>query len=49
MELNDGSKLSGNLNDLYRDPVLQAFDNYKTGTDEYVLSKASSERIETDI
>jgi len=37
MELNDGSKLSGNLNDLCRDAVLQAFDNYKTGTDEYVL------------
>jgi hypothetical protein len=37
MELNDGSKLSGNLNDLYRDAVLQAFHNYKTGTDEYVL------------
>ncbi len=37
MELNDGSKLSGTLSDLYRDAVLQAFHNYKTGTDEYVL------------
>lgn len=37
MELNDGSKLSGTLSDLYRDAVLQAFQNYNTGTDEYVL------------
>ena len=37
MELNDGSKLSGTLGDLYRDAVLQAFHNYNTGTDEYVL------------
>ena len=37
MELNDGSKLSGTLGELYRDAVLHAFHNYNTGTDEYVL------------
>lgn len=37
MELSDGIKLKGVLNDLYESAVLKAFDKYNQGQDEYVL------------
>jgi hypothetical protein len=37
MELGDGNKLTGELNDSYRETILQAFDNFKTRRDEHVL------------
>jgi hypothetical protein len=37
MELNDGTRLRGPLSDLYQDAILEAFENYNAGHDEYVL------------
>lgn len=37
MERSDGTKLKGDLSDLYQDAILGAFANYNTGHDEYVL------------
>jgi hypothetical protein len=37
MELSNGARLKGELSDLYKDVVLEAFDNYKQGHDEYLL------------
>ena len=37
MERGDGTKLKGDLSDLYQDAILGAFGNYNTGRDEYVL------------
>jgi hypothetical protein len=37
MELIDGTKLDGDLSDLYQDVILEAFDNYKKSHNEYLL------------
>jgi hypothetical protein len=37
MELNNGTKLRAELSDLYQAAILDAFGNYNTGRDEYVL------------
>jgi hypothetical protein len=37
MELTNGTKLKAELGDLYQSAILEAFGNYNTGRDEYVL------------
>ncbi|MDP9050443.1 MAG: hypothetical protein M3O31_06910 [Acidobacteriota bacterium] len=48
MELNDGTKLKGDLSNLYNEPILEAFGNYGTGHDEYVLIQGVVRRDRAD-
>lgn len=47
MELGDGTKLKGDLKAPYSGPVLDAFGNYGSGTDEYVLIQCVVRRDRT--
>ena len=48
MERIDGTKLTGTLNDLYQASILDAFGNYKTGHDEYLLIQGIVRRDRND-